>query len=56
LSGAPGEYLFIIVRSGESPQVSVEDFVKSRAATATHVTLRANEQKSLELIAPGTDR
>jgi hypothetical protein len=53
VSGAPGEYLFVVMRNGESAQLLNEEFVKSRAATATHVTLLANEPRSIEVIAPG---
>jgi hypothetical protein len=53
ISAAPGEYLFLVVRNGEKAQGSREEFIKSRAATAPHVTLQANEQKSMEIIAPG---
>jgi hypothetical protein len=54
VNGAPGEYLFIVMRGDEKPSPSGEDFIKSRAASAPHVTLQANGQRSVEIIAPGT--
>jgi hypothetical protein len=54
VNGAPGEYLFIVVRDDEKTSLTGEDFIKARAASAPHVTLQANGQGSIEIIAPGT--
>jgi hypothetical protein len=53
VKGAPGEYLFIVLRADEKASLPGEDFIKARAASAPHVTLQANEQRSVEIIAPG---
>jgi hypothetical protein len=54
VNGAPGEYLFIVVRDDEKTSLSGEEFIKARAASAPHVTLQANGQGSVEIIAPIT--
>jgi 5-hydroxyisourate hydrolase-like protein (transthyretin family) len=53
VSGAPGEYLAIIMRPGENFYQMRGDALKLRAATAQRVTLQPGENTKIELIAPG---
>lgn len=52
VSGAPGEYLALIVRPGEDYYQLRGDALKLRAATAQRVTLQPGENTRLELVAP----
>ena len=52
VSGAPGDYLAIIMRPGENYYQMRGDALKLRAATAQRVTLQSGENTKLELVVP----
>ncbi|HEY0006093.1 MAG TPA: carboxypeptidase-like regulatory domain-containing protein [Pyrinomonadaceae bacterium] len=52
VNAGPGEYLVLLVRAGDFVRAFNEEFIRARSTTATRITLRPDEQKSLELRAP----
>jgi hypothetical protein len=52
VSGAPGEYVAIIMRRGESWGPSTGSDLMSRAARAQRVTLQPGENSKVDLIVP----
>jgi len=46
---APGEYLVFAWPAGGQPLRSIEDFVRSQAATARTISLQSKEEKQIEL-------
>jgi hypothetical protein len=53
MSGAPGEYIAIVMRAGEAAYQLTNDALRLRTANAQRVTLQPGENSRLELVAPG---
>lgn len=51
VSGAPGDYLAVVLLSGEDPYTLPEPVIRGRASNAQHVTLRPGERKKLDVLA-----
>lgn len=49
VSCAPGEYLVFTWPAGAQPSQSIEDFVRSHAATARTILLQSKEEKQIDL-------
>lgn len=54
VSGAPGEYLAIIMRRGEEFSQLRGDVLRLRAAQAQRITLQPGENTKLEIVVPST--
>jgi hypothetical protein len=52
VSGAPGEYLLIVLRSSESPYQLNGDALTLRIANARRIVLQPGENTRVEIIAP----
>lgn len=52
ITGAPGEYLIILLPTGFSHQAMTEAWIRERAATAQRVTLQPAQRKQMDLTAP----
>ena len=53
VSGAPGEYLVVVFRSGQTAYELGEAAVEARATSAPRVTLAPGEPKRMDFTAPG---
>jgi hypothetical protein len=54
LSGAPGDYLAIVMRPGEFPYQLSNDVLRSRNPDAQRIVLQPGENSKVDIIAPGT--
>lgn len=52
LSGAPGDYLAIVMRPAEAPFQLTTDALRSRTTNARRLTLQAGENTSIDIVAP----
>jgi hypothetical protein len=52
ITSAPGSYLVMLLREGESLRAVNEAFVRARSAGAKAVTLQPNGRETIELVAP----
>lgn len=52
VSGAPGDYLVVVLLPGEDPHTTPEPVIRGRAAKAPHVTLRPGERKKMDVLVP----
>ena len=52
VSGAPGEYLVIVMRPGESPYQFSNEALRSRIANAQRIVLQEGENQSVDIVAP----
>lgn len=54
ITSAPGSYLLILLKEGESLRAVNEAFVRARSAGARAVTLQPNGRETVELVAPAS--
>jgi hypothetical protein len=52
ITGAPGEYIALVLRPGSEPYSLSDETIRARAEGAPRVTLQPNERKNMDLIAP----
>jgi hypothetical protein len=52
VSGAPGDYLAIVMRPGESAYQLTTDALRSRTTNARRLTLQPGENTSVDIVAP----
>jgi hypothetical protein len=54
ITGAPGEYMVIVLRPGTEPYGLGDQALKVLMANAQRITLQANERKTMDFIAPAS--
>src|ERR1044072_1212381 len=50
VNGAPGDYLVFIWSPKDEPTQSIEEYVRSRSASARRISLQPDESKQVDLI------
>jgi hypothetical protein len=56
ITGAPGDYVAVVMRPGGDPYSLGDEAIKVRAAGAQRVTLHPGERKSMDFIAPVSNK
>ena len=56
LTGAPGEYMALILRPGNEAYMLGDEALKARAAEGQRITLQPNERKNMDIIAPAKNK